>query len=282
MAAEPNENIAHRAVESFLIKADRHEITRIELYYRDWISLALAALSEYHLQQGYDCKVIIRHPDLSAVVKSLKDFKFLLDKSPSDFKLGCVFYEGEQEVLRIFFANNAQTIAINGTQFKMPPQLITVIMQFLPFYAYQEVSVSIKQTERIDYALLADQVLQNTPEHLHFAPDSKFSWCFVKFYEDDVLPELKQLILTKLRSKYTVYLSESEIPGNLKHFKEGKLTDYEGGFSFTVGMKLLNHQRVRICYGDWEGDLAGSKHCEVYEWTGKMWKVIEKEPMAIW
>jgi hypothetical protein len=132
-----------------------------------------------------------------------------------------------------------------------------------------------------DWSMLADEVLKNTPESIHFAPGSRFSWCLFQAARDDPLPELTKAVLAKLRRKYVVYLSDSEIPERMKLFRESKLVGYYDGFSFEVRAERLGPRVIKIQYSDWEGLHAGSGHYQVYRWTGSSWKVVEKSGIAV-
>jgi hypothetical protein len=132
-----------------------------------------------------------------------------------------------------------------------------------------------------DCSLLADEVLKNTPEYTHFAPGTVFSWCLFRSPKEDPLPELTQAVLARLRKKYVVYLSDAEIPAEEKLFHDGRLGGYRNGFSFEVHLERLGPRLVKIHYADWEGLLAASRHHQVYKWTGRAWKVVEKSAMVV-
>ena len=132
-----------------------------------------------------------------------------------------------------------------------------------------------------DWSVLADKVLENTPEHTHFAPGTAFSWCLFRSPPDDPLPELTRAVLAKLRSKYVVYLSDSEIPDAARLFDAGRLVGYRNGFSFAIHVDRLGPRVVKIRYSDWEGVLAASRHYQVYRWTGRSWRVVEKSAMLV-
>lgn len=132
-----------------------------------------------------------------------------------------------------------------------------------------------------DLSLLADYALKNTPEHLHFAPGTEFSWCLFDAGKDDPLPRFTEEVLSKLRKKYTVYTSEADVPDDRKHMHRGRLIGYRDGFYFHVRAEVLNPTTIKVHYSDWEAGLASSAHYEVYEWTGKVWKIIEKEDLSV-
>ena len=142
-AGERSENGTQKAVESFLQQLANDKITRAEVYYYSWNAFTRAAITEDRLRtQSWHYKIIVaatRFSPPSAIDKSLREFNYkIVETSPHDFRLGCVFYAGEQEILRLFFPR-APIVAINGKPFKATPQLLIAIMQFLPFETYQEV-----------------------------------------------------------------------------------------------------------------------------------------------
>jgi hypothetical protein len=132
-----------------------------------------------------------------------------------------------------------------------------------------------------DWSMLADEVLRNTPEHTHFVRGTTFSWCMFRSPKDDPLPEVTQAVLAKLRGKYVVYLSDSEIPDALRRFDAGRLVGYSNGFSFAIHIERLGPRVVKIHYSDWEGNLAASAHYKVYRWTGRSWRVVKKSAMLV-
>lgn len=142
MAAEPDVNTAQKAVESFLKQSAKGEINRVEVYYMGWNILTGIAITEDFLRDNhYDYKVIAVRPNLSDVEKSLRKFKFkTVGLWSFDIRLGYVFYTSDQEVLRLFFANSAPVVTVNGVPFKVTPELIMSLLPFLPFEAYQEIS----------------------------------------------------------------------------------------------------------------------------------------------
>lgn len=127
---------------------------------------------------------------------------------------------------------------------------------------------------------LAGRVLENTPEHLHWAPGTTFSW--VLFDPDYVVaPEaVRAEVIRQLQQEYTVFQSDDEIPAALKRFSDGQLLGYVDGFSLSLELRF-EQGRVIASYHDWEGVLAGSWHTVTYRWIGRKWAVVEKGPMAV-
>jgi hypothetical protein len=136
-------------------------------------------------------------------------------------------------------------------------------------------------SDKPDYSLLAEEVLKNTPEYIHWVPGTKFSWCLFERPEQDILPGLTQAVIAKLRKKYILYQSESQMGNTCGIFQDGKLMGYRSGFSFRIRVEIMNQQTIKIHYSDWESGTAGSAHFKVYKWTGKSWKIIEKSGIAV-
>jgi hypothetical protein len=135
--------------------------------------------------------------------------------------------------------------------------------------------------EKPNYSLLAEQVLNNTPEYTHFEPGTKFSWCLFEPPEKDNLPQLTKAVITNLSRKYKLYLSRTEIPNTSKILINGKLYGYKKGFWFWIHVEILSQQKIKIHYSDWVGDLASSRHFKVYKWNGKSWEIIEISGMTV-
>jgi len=129
--------------------------------------------------------------------------------------------------------------------------------------------------------MLAEEVLKNTPEHIHFAPGANFSWCLFGGIEGDPLPDLKGEVLRKLRLRYTVYLAKDDVPPHYKQFHDGRLAGYHRGFSFNVRVETINRSTIRIGFADWEGSLAASSHWKVYKWTGSRWRILETSRILV-
>ncbi len=136
-------------------------------------------------------------------------------------------------------------------------------------------------TPQPDYRELVHFVMKNTPEYIHFTPDTDFSWCIFEPLEPDILSQLTEAVLTNLRDKYTVYRSQSEIPHEKKVLQDGKIVAYKDGFNFRIRVELINRQTVKIFYYDWESLGVGSCHHAVYQWTQDTWKVIEKSLLDV-
>lgn len=127
---------------------------------------------------------------------------------------------------------------------------------------------------------LAVRVLENTPEHLHWAPGTKFAWVLFDPTQSEAPEAVRTEVLRQLKQKYTVYQSENEIPDNYRKTRNEQLVGYADGFSFTFKMKF-EEELLHVDYSDWEGNLAASWHTVTYRWNGKEWAVVKTGPMTV-
>lgn len=132
---------------------------------------------------------------------------------------------------------------------------------------------------RID--LLAREILKNTPEYIHYDKGARFRWVVIGTTHDTG-SELHGEVIKQLRQKYTVYLSNDEVPERLKRrSRDGRLVGYKEGLRFSFRTEFREPRIVTIHYSDWEGSLAASWHWKRYEWTGTSWRVVEKSPITV-
>ena len=129
--------------------------------------------------------------------------------------------------------------------------------------------------------LLAQEVMKNTPEYIHFA-DAHFSWV-VLAPEVQMNPKALQYeVMTLLKAKYKVYVDKKDLPDELlAKDKDGKMIGYEGGLSFSYSADFKEKGIVIIQYGDYEGNLASSGHYKRYKWNGKNWEIVEVSQMVV-
>ncbi len=129
---------------------------------------------------------------------------------------------------------------------------------------------------------LADEIVRHTPEHVHYAEGTAFSWVFVELQEPQPIPGLSEAVLKRLRERYTVYRSEEEIPEDrLSRAPDRTLLGYQDGFRFKFEVEVLGPDRVKVRYEDWEGNMAGSGQTITYEWNGSAWEIVEKGPLFV-
>jgi len=129
---------------------------------------------------------------------------------------------------------------------------------------------------------LAERIVENTPEHIHWAKGTVFSWVLLSPETDSAPPALRDEVLARLKQKYTVYLRKEQLPDDVM-MKDGtgKLIGYHRGFSFSFQVELEIERTVKVHYADWEGNVAGSRHWTRYKWAGSNWKVAEQGPLWV-
>ena len=129
---------------------------------------------------------------------------------------------------------------------------------------------------------LAERILENTPEHVHFVDGTVFSWVFLDVAPQTDLAALQEVVLNKLRERYTVYVYESEIPRHrLIKTDDGRLRGYKEGFQFSYRIEREAEGTIKVHYSDYEGELAASGHWERYRWTGNDWELVEESAMIV-
>jgi hypothetical protein len=130
--------------------------------------------------------------------------------------------------------------------------------------------------------LLAERIIENTPEYVHFALGAKFSWVLISPATKSNAPELQNEVITLLKKKYTVYFNADDIPKEyLYHGGKGELIGYRDGFSFGFSAELEKEGIIKVRYWDYEGNEGASDHWTRYKWTGKRWDIIEKSPLTV-
>ena len=127
---------------------------------------------------------------------------------------------------------------------------------------------------------LAVRILENTPEHLHWAPGTTFAWVLFAPTHIEAPEAVRTEVLRQLKLKYTVYHSKEEVPDDHKEMRNGQLAGYTEGFSFNFKLHLED-KLVHIDYSDWEGVLAASWHTVTYRWNGKEWAIVKTGPMTV-
>ena len=132
-----------------------------------------------------------------------------------------------------------------------------------------------------DYQLLAEEVLNNTPEHLHFAPGASFSFVVYAGPVNQSIPGFSEMIRGELKKNYTVYSNLAEVPEGKKSIEDDYLMGLKDGFQFWVEYRELSPSKVKISYKDWEGNLAASSHYKIYKWTGRKWKILKESPLMV-
>ena len=136
---------------------------------------------------------------------------------------------------------------------------------------------SAKQADR-----LAAEVVQHTPEYLHWAKGTRFSWVLLDTPDRDFV-DVAEKVRTLLRKRYTVYTSESEVPESLIQHdtNEGLGPRYIHGFRFSWRITTLSGAEIEVEYSDYEAPLAASSQTVRYRWTGSRWRFVRSGPLAV-
>ena len=129
---------------------------------------------------------------------------------------------------------------------------------------------------------LAAVIVKNTPEHIHFAPGTKFDWVLTDWDSASTPPEVEKAVSRLLAKKYKkVYRHESELPPEAFVMHEGKLAGYKGGFSFGFRIERETWGIVKVHYSDYEGNMAASGHWKRYVWNGLFWIPIGRSRLIV-
>jgi len=151
---------------------------------------------------------------------------------------------------------------------------------FFPTNLYaQEAALPTLASQQL--SLLAEKILENTPEHTHFEKGSHFAWVVLSDIQDNSTA-LNDEVIKQLKEHYTVYLTKQALPDKLlMKDGNGRLTRYDDGFMFSFKMTWAAKDTIRIDYSDWESNQAGGGHWEKYQWIGSEWKIIEKSVLVV-
>jgi hypothetical protein len=127
---------------------------------------------------------------------------------------------------------------------------------------------------------LAAEIARHTPEYVHFEPGARFAWVWVQLDAKAADSDLTKAVLSILRQRYVVYLSEEEIPAG-KVRRDDHHPSYIDGFKFEFKVTHLNSSTVEIVYQDYEGPLASALQTIVYEWSGTDWVAKKRSPVLV-
>jgi hypothetical protein len=151
-------------------------------------------------------------------------------------------------------------LVVTGCACALPHAPATVSSNYEGGFSYEQLSS------------LAREVLAQTPEHTHFAKETKFEWvCFRPAREGDLFPRFTELVRHELRDKYAVYSTETEIPASFVGH-DAVATSYRSGFLFSVALRKIQSDRVEIEYQDYEASLAAGHRIIEYFWSDGRWQ----------
>ena len=124
---------------------------------------------------------------------------------------------------------------------------------------------------------LAEKILENTPENIHYAKGTTFSWVLVKSEEMYANPQpLQNNVVQLLKRKYTVYFDEESLPaGAVFRDSDGHWIGYNDGFSFRWRVNSCGQNKVKVEYFDLEGNLGAAFHWKIYRWDRQDWQIAE-------
>jgi len=160
--------------------------------------------------------------------------------------------------------------------------LIVSLAALLVFGGHAAASDNPHELSKAQIESLATEIMRHTPEYVHFAEGTTFSWVLFTQKDEESLPGLTTAVLNRLQKKYTVYRSKEDLPSSeLILDSRGNLLGYRDGFSFRFSVTVLAHNRVEVRYTDWEGNVAASSQKVSYKWTGSQWQIIGKSPLVV-
>lgn len=147
MAGETDIKNPEKAVEDFLDLLAEHKVSSVKLYYSSWAAKAWRpTMFEDDLINRYrDFEVVAYRAPIYGqfpqdLKKVLEEFGFVKTQPPArDFRLGCIFYTKDKEVLRIFFSKEDPAVSINGVLYETNPELIRLLLPLLPSQACEEI-----------------------------------------------------------------------------------------------------------------------------------------------
>ena len=151
-----------------LIKERR--ISKVKVCYSSWQAKTWGSnrREEDFLKQQHDITVdvdpVYLAVNLEGKLRSLiRVFRYeRVQSSDVDFRLGCIFYKGDDEVVRFVFSSHAPVVSINGTLFAATPDLLITFAELLPHAAYEEVNHAAFKNWMIDCATLYNRTDINT------------------------------------------------------------------------------------------------------------------------
>lgn len=129
---------------------------------------------------------------------------------------------------------------------------------------------------------LAREIVLHTPEHLHFASGSHFSWVLLGANPADRFPEVTREVRALLAERYTIYESAGEVPAD-KVRRDEYGTSYVSGFRFEFSIGRPDKGSIQVTYSDYESPLAGSSQSIRYRWKRGAWLTVgSPEPLMVW
>jgi hypothetical protein len=139
-------------VKIFIDKLSHEKVNQFQLYYFPWSATTFSSIRFDDLPKDAQFSVT-GHQNLPHAFKMCSDLEKALRKFPFkklhprdlDMHLGCIFYENDNELLRIYISKWEPAICFNDDKeaFSLTPEIVDSLMNALPFEAYQEMKWSI-------------------------------------------------------------------------------------------------------------------------------------------
>ncbi len=126
---------------------------------------------------------------------------------------------------------------------------------------------------------LATEILDHTPEHVHFAGNPKFVWVLL-LEEQTVPPDLAKRVHSLLAERYVVYTTRGQVPPDHIRNDQYGMT-YLGGFQFSYRVTVMSSTEVTAEYSDYEASLAASHQMISYKWRSGRWIVTYRGPTTV-
>lgn len=146
-------------------------------------------------------------------------------------------------------------------------------------------SVSCNSTlSEIQVRALAEAILENTPEHIHWAPDTTFDWVVLSEDIKSNPADINEAVISLLKNKYkAVYSSKSDIPKDKLHYypNSNNVDGYEDGFLFSWTVEIISSTSIKVTYSDWEGNMASSYHSKTYKWQNEQWVIVHASSIEV-
>ena len=163
IATDPNasSNEINKDINNLLILMKREQISKIRLYYSSWQNAPWRPIIREGDLLKQDCDIVeassytLINYFTSKLVLAMESYKYeKVQAKDIDFRLGCIFYEKDKEVGKIFFSRNAPVVSINGNLFAATPNILVPFLELLPHIAYEEINHAALRNWMINCAIL--------------------------------------------------------------------------------------------------------------------------------
>lgn len=123
---------------------EKREVGSIEIYYIDFNSSTVTAITEDRLVNGYhDIKIVYTDPYLGveSFIKTLNSCSYKnMDstQNPPDLRIGFVAYGKDKKIFSLFMGNINNVAMLNGRLVKFDKNILYELIKFLPYNVYPE------------------------------------------------------------------------------------------------------------------------------------------------